>query len=175
MIRTGRPGTPRPGRLPRLGLAPRPVRVCRVSQTRVLPNAVWGQTDPAQASPSTARRSRRPPDSGKGQLAGAHQPTAAAAGRTAAARRGHRHEPKGDARTLPSSGLPLWPGASRLVIPLPARPLRLARRRSQPPSRVPLARWLLASLYTLRPHLGGEMPSKPSSVPKFVLGHSLTM
>lgn len=54
-----------------------------------------------------------------------------------------------------------WPGPSCLVIPLPTRPLRLARRRSPPPSRAPLARWLLASLYTLRPHLGQKRPSKP--------------
>ncbi|KAJ5430846.1 uncharacterized protein N7458_001040 [Penicillium daleae] len=68
---------------------------------------------------------------------------------------------EGGRQDAPAVGPSAWPGASRLVIPLPARPLRLARRRSQPPSRAPLARWLLASLYTLRPHLGGEMPSKP--------------
>ena len=61
----------------------------------------------------------------------------------------------------PAVGPSAWPGASRLVIPLPARPLCLARRRSQPPSRAPLARWLLASLDTPRPHLGGEVASKP--------------
>jgi hypothetical protein len=68
----------------------------------------------------------------------------------------------GDATTLPPSGLPLGPGHHAWSsIPLPARPLRLTVRRSHPPSRAPLARWLLASLYTPRPHLGGEVPSKP--------------
>lgn len=67
----------------------------------------------------------------------------------------------GGCHGAPAVGPSAWPGASRLVIPLPARPLRLAVRRSQPPSRAPLARWLLASLYTPRPHLGGEVPRKP--------------
>jgi hypothetical protein len=68
-----------------------------------------------------------------------------------------------------------WPGPSRLVVPLPTRPLRLGRRRSPPPSRAPLARWLLASLHTLRPHLGREMPRKPEMTQKTFLGTRFTM
>ena len=126
---------------------------------------------PPSPSPSTGER-RRPsvwagwpaPTTPPPPRLGGPQPRAEATGTS-----------EGGRQDAPAVGPSAWPGASRLVIPLPARPLRLARRRSQPPSRAPLARWLLASLYTLRPHLGGEMPSKPSSVPKFVLGHSLTM
>ena len=68
---------------------------------------------------------------------------------------------KGDARTLPPSGLPLGPGhhAWSSHSPLaryawPAAAVNLPAGRRWPG-------WLLASLYTLRPPLGGEMPSKP--------------
>jgi hypothetical protein len=109
-------------------------------------------------APPGPRGPRRRPAGLAGRLPTA--PPAAAARGPSAAHRDRRHRGRGPQHAS-TVGPPAWPVASRLVSLLPTRPLRLARRRNRPSSRAPWARWLLASLYTLRPHLGGEMVSKP--------------
>jgi hypothetical protein len=148
-----------------------------------------GPPPPLLPAPPSASRPRRPPLNR--QLAGCPPGRASPPARpgwltgipplhrrpgwrAAAAHRARRHAGRG-LQHAPAIGPPAWPEPSRLTVPLLPRPPRMVHRRSQPPSRAPLARWLLASLYTHRPQLGGEMASKPSSLQKIFLGTPLTM
>jgi len=76
--------------------------------------------------------------------------------------RARRRQRRGNPRTRPPSGLPLDPGRHACLSHCP--PARYAAPDPPPQStssRAPLARWLLASLYTLRPHSGGKTVGNP--------------
>lgn len=172
-----------------------PIRVCPKRpgiRVRVPPSGRWPRPRNQLASPGSARghAPRRPirPPTPTGNWPAAtppqgHRPSglpdrrrrpgwrAAATGAARAGAGGGGTPGRGRRRTfrLARGVTPACPTAR-----LPATP-RLTRRRSRPSSRAPLARWLLASLYTLRPHLGGKTVGNPWSVPKIFLGTLLTM
>ena len=167
-----------------LGLAPG-VRVRSPPPAGCHSSALWPRPRP---SPSPSRRpSLPPPLHPPGQLAS--PPAATSLSPAPPGRRGSGGHPGPQRRRGRSGGPPsgmrsgtgggcqqgvtgtgsppgpsVWPRVSRLAASLPVPPPCPpygTRRHGQPSSRAPLARWLLASLHTPRPHLEGKSASKP--------------
>lgn len=153
----------RPGirvRVPPSGLwPPRPRRrlACQGAARGHAPAA------PHPPPPATGQRPRPPGHRPSGLPNRHHRPTGAPA--KGLPPRGPRAPARaeGEPQDAAAAGPSAWPRGVTPACPT-ARPpatLRLTRRRSRPSSRAPLARWLLASLYTLRPHLGGKTVGNP--------------